>query len=274
MRSARRLLLVLVATLVAAPSLAYTIFLKDGSQILAKQKYEVRGGKAIIVLPSGTETAIAVTEIDVARTDQANVQDLGTAVLIEDGKTKDLADAAPPPTARQKLGDLIRSGGAGVETGARQKVRDLLRTGAAGAPSGAEPGASGLPPRPKGFDEGAPVATTRPGLRDAVLAAQLKGFVGDRGLPVEVVQGASARRPLLVYETDAEGPVFRALLASAAALIEAQDKLPGAVDGVEVLCQTSDGGLAARFNLNPQQAAELLAGRAEITRFFVENVDF
>ena len=31
---------------------------------------------------------------------------------------------------------------------------------------------------------------------------------------------------------------------------------------------------AARFDLTPQQAADLLAGRSEITRFFVDNVVF
>ena len=259
MRPTGRLLLVLVAMLAAAPAFAYTIFFKDGSQILARQKYEVRGDKAIIVLPSGTETAFPVAEIDVARTDQANVQDLGNAMLIEGGKATDLAHATPPPTASQKLGDLIRTGAAGVRSGPG---------------SAAAPGAAGAPPaRPRGFDEGQ-AAVTRPTLRDSSLAAELKGFIGGRGLPVEIVQGASARRPLLVFETDAEGPVFRALLASAGGLIEAQNRMPGALDGVEVLCQTADGSPAARFNLTPQQAADLLAGRAEITRFFVENVEF
>ena len=97
-------------------------------------------------------------------------------------------------------------------------------------------------------------------------------FLG--GLPVEVAQGSAARRPLLVYETESEGNVFRALLASAAALVDAQKRFPGAVDSVEMVCETSDGSLGARFTLTPQQAADLLAQRHEITRFFVDNVQF
>ena len=61
MRNPGRLLTALaatIATLVAAPALAYTIYLKDGSQIVSKTKYVVRGDKAIIVLPSGTETQL------------------------------------------------------------------------------------------------------------------------------------------------------------------------------------------------------------------------
>lgn len=259
MRTFGRLVLALLLILVGAPALAYTIYLKDGSQLMAKQKYEVRGGRAIITLPSGTETAIALSEIDIERTEKANVQDLGTAILIEDGKTKGMAETKPPKSDEAKLADLIRSGSAGV--------RD---TGAAAA-SGV---ASGAAPRPRGFSEDTAPAVSRVPLRDSALGAQLKDFIGGRGLPVEVVQGASARRPLLVYETDSEGPVFRALLASAAALIEVRSRTPGAVEGVDVLCQTSDGSPAGRFALDPQQAADLLAGRAEITRFFVDNVIF
>lgn len=259
MRPFGRPALVLLAILLAAPAHAYTIFLKDGSQILAKQKYEVRGERALILLPSGTQTAIALTEIDVPRTEAANVQDLGTAILIEDGKTTGVAAAGPPKSSDAKLADLIRSGSAGM--------REVPASPAGGAPAGAVA-------RPRGFSEETARAVQRVPLRDAALSAQLKDFIGNRGLPVEVLQGASARRPVLRYETDAEGPVFRALLASAAALIEVRSRTPGVLEGVEVLCEGSDGGLAARFDLDPQQAADLLAGRVEITRFFVENVLF
>jgi hypothetical protein len=260
MRPIGRLALVLLAVLAAAPAFAYTIFLKDGSQILAKEKYVARAGRAFIKLPSGTVTAIALDEIDVPRTEQANVQDLGTAILIEDGKAKELAAATPPPSADAKLADLIRSGSAGVR-----------ETAAAPTTVGAD---SGAVERPRGFADAAATTSTGVPLRDAALGAQLRSFIGARGLPVEVVQGSSARRPLLVYETDSEGPVFRALLASAAALIEIRSQVPGALEGVEVLCRTADGSLAGRFELDPQQAADLLAGRTEITRYFVDNVLF
>lgn len=260
--SVRRLALVL-ALASAAPGLAYTIFLKDGSQILAKQKYVVRGDKAIITLPSGTETAIAATEIDVARTEQANLQDLGTAILIDDGKSGRLP-SGPAATPRQpEIGDLIRRGGAGVRD-------EGVAPGAPGA--AATPPATGVSARPRGFED-RPTVTRTP-LRDTDLAGAIRAYIGERGLPVEVVQGPTPRRPLLVFETESEGNVFRALLASAAALVDTQKRFPGAVDSVEMICQTSDGNLAARFTLSPQQAADLLAQRLEITRFFVDYVQF
>lgn len=261
MRPIRRLILVLAATLVAGPALAYTIYLKDGSKILAKSKYEVRGNQAVITLPSGTKTAIAASEIDVAKTEELNKQDLGTAILIEDGKAQGMTTApAPPPDSREKLSALIKSGAANV--------------GASGPTAGATSAPAAAAPRPRGFDEQADARKSYAPLVDTSLAAAIKEYVGGRGLPVEVAQGTVARRPLLVYETESEGNVFRALLTSAAALIEMRTRYGGSVDGFQLLCETSDGSLAARFTLTPAQAADLLAGREEISRFFVDHVEF
>jgi len=265
MRSHGRLSLALAALLVAAPAAAYTIHMKDGSKLVAKKKYEVRGDKAIITLPSGQRTQIALTEIDVERTEKANAQDLGTAILIEGGQAKDLGEAAPPAPKKPGLGDLIRAGEAGVQG----PDGDEAETEAIPA------GPVGPAARPRGFDDRPVTAPNgRPPLRDKDLAGSLMGFVAGRGLGVEVFQGNSSRRPLLLYETESEATVFRSLLATAAALIEIRDKRPGSVEALEMICQTADGAPAAHFTLTPAQAADLLSGKAEITRFFVDNVEF
>ena len=243
----------------AAPVLAYTIYLKDGSHMVAKKKYEVRGNKAIIVLPSGTETALPLSEIDVARTDKENVENLGTATLLDDSATrKPLPGSEPPPNSHAQLGALIRSGAAGVRDGVAAKPEDT----------------AGPRPRPNGFDERGSAQPTHAPLRDRTLAGALDGYISKAGLPVEVAEGSRTRRPLLVYETDGEGPVFRALVASAGALLEARKKLGSSVEGVEVLCQTSEGSLAAHFDLDPQDAGDLISGRVEITSYFVDHVLF
>ena len=82
------------------------------------------------------------------------------------------------------------------------------------------------------------------------------------------------KRALLVYETESEANVFRALATSAAALEEVRKQFPGAIDAFELLCETSSGSLGARFTLTPAQAADIMAGRVDITRFFFENVEF
>ena len=66
MRRWKMILLPLLLIVLAAPLSAYTIYLKDGTRIVAKQKYRVdEDGKAIITLQNGTQTFIKSSEIDV-----------------------------------------------------------------------------------------------------------------------------------------------------------------------------------------------------------------
>ncbi|HLF56684.1 MAG TPA: hypothetical protein VI942_07560 [Thermoanaerobaculia bacterium] len=255
MRLARPLVL-LALVLAATPALAYTIYLNDGSRIVAKEKYVLQGDKAIITLPSGTKSSIAASEIDVQRTDNANQSRLGTAMVIEGGEATELKETKAAPKPKPRLQDLIRSN----EAGMRQ-----------------------APPKPQTTSTplaGATQATRvkaeqRLPFGDAGVASEIRGFVTARGVnSIEVYRGAETKWPLLVYETGSEGAVFKALVVSANALLHVQGKSPGAIDGFEVLCETPDGGQGGRFELSPQLASELIAGRYEITRFYVENVVF
>jgi hypothetical protein len=255
MRSLRACLALALA-LAAAPAAAYTIYLKDGSRIIARDKYEIRGELAIITLPSGTQSSLAAAEIDVARTEAANQSRLGgTAVVIEGGQAKDLQQAAPP-AAKPRLQDLIRSQSAGLR-----------------GPPSAPPPAVETPAAALRSDRGA--APRRTPLGDPALANDILTFVAARGVTAASVHpGAQPRRPLLVFQTSSEGSVFKALVVSSNALLYLQNERAGAVEGFEVLCETPDGKLGGRFDLTPKLAADLVSGRYEITRFFVENVRF
>ena len=92
---ARACLAAALCLLLAAPLAAYTIYLKDGTRMQAKEKYRVVNGQAMITLPNGTRGVLDVREIDVKRTEEANRVDYGgNAVVVETPQEP----AAPPPT--------------------------------------------------------------------------------------------------------------------------------------------------------------------------------
>jgi len=255
--SSRRFLVLLALALATAPAFAYTIYLKDGSRLIAKEKYVVQGNKAIIVLPSGAQSMIDFAEIDIERTENANQSKLsGTATVIEGGKEKELRDAAPPPPPKPTLQDMIRT------KEAQFKVE----------PNTTPP--SSLP-RAGSTLSNRRTQVKRMPFPDADIATDILAFAGARGVSaLSVYRGQSARQPLLVYEVGSEGSVFKALVVSANALIHMNGARPGAVDAFEVECETAAGSSGGKFVLTPQLATDLVSGRYEITRFYVENVIF
>ncbi len=255
MRRIHAWLIPLLLTLAASPALAYTIYLKDGSKIIAKVKYEIDGERAIITMPSGTRTTYPLAEIDIAKTDAENQQNIGTAIVIEGGQAQDLSQAAPAE-AKENLQDLIRAKGASVQP----------------AP---EPQVTREPPRTRDRRPTRPAAERRAPLADKHLTNELKAYLISRGAPADIYQGSSGRRPLVVFETRSEGLVFKAIAASAYALGHIRGSFPDGVDAFEILCEVPDeGGLGGRFTMTAEQAAALVAGRIEIPTYFVDNVEF
>jgi hypothetical protein len=246
-------------SLLSAGSLAaYTVHLKDGTSIVAKKKYTVQGDKAFLVLPSGTESVLALAEIDVAKTDAANMTDMGTAIVIENGKAQDLTrNTAPPP--------------------GKQTLKELLQQRAAAAGGASAPGAVAIDATPGSGGVSRP-ATSHIGqapLRDVPLSTEIRTFIFGRGITnLEVQQGASSRRPRLVFQTTSETQVFRALQASAGALIAVREKFPGQVEGFEVVCDGPSGGRGGNFALTHPLAEDLIAGRIDLPTFFVQHVEF
>jgi len=97
-------LICLLIVAVVTPLSAYTIYLKDGSTLIAKEEYRIEDGKALIVLQNGTQTFIDAAEIDVDKTERVNRGNYGTAFFIDDdGK---LVEAPITPTERQTLTDV------------------------------------------------------------------------------------------------------------------------------------------------------------------------
>lgn len=257
-----RIFAALALALAAAPGFAYTIYLKDGTRLIAREKYTVEGDLAILYQPSGTKSSLPFEQIDVKRTEEANVGNLSsTAFVIEGGQATEVKKDDKPVVRRQRIQDLIKSDEAGIRadrTGARSAA--LLPEAAQRAPEGSA---------------GTAKRRGRAPLANVALAGEIRGFVIARGVTgIEIYAGPTPSWPLLVYNTGSEGAVFKALLTGANALLHFQGTRAAEVQGVEIVCETADGGSGGRFLLTPKQASEIVSGRIEITRFYVENVQF
>jgi hypothetical protein len=257
-RNARAALALAAALFAAAPLFAYKIVLKDGSTIVAREKYKISGARALIILPNGTQTFFDAAQIDAARTEQANQSDYGTAIVIDTGKTK----PAPPPVSKERsLADLIQSRES-------QQPRDLPsarrepKREAAGALAKTKAGYLDLATLPR-----KPFA-----LLDA--AAELQQFFHGQGIDeVEVYQGSEPDRPLVEVVANSEAGVFRALGVAANALLRVHDAHPR-VGSLELLMSTPTKERAGQFVLTPQAAANLVAKSVEMSSFYLNNVQF
>ena len=261
MRRSRLFVAFAVLLSLAGPAMAYLVFLRDGSKLIAKEKYRVAGSKALITLPNGTETEINLSEIDVARTDLANKDNIGTAVVIEDGKST----TNPKPIAapkRARLSDYIDKGSASLRVPAEtHRVPDR------------SPSDTRLARTAAGYDDLSSLARTP--YRDSEIAGNILSFLLANGTEgAQVYQGTNGRRPLLELTTNSEASIFRGILSAANALIHVREKSGDKVEAIELVLITPQRGRGGQFVLTPTQAADLLARRVDLTAFYVANVQF
>lgn len=246
----------------AAPAAAYTIYLKDGSRIVARDQYKVVDGTAYIVMPNGTSTFIDAAEIDVLRTEEANQQKLGSALVLEGGQVREMtAEDARPVERRRTLADLISSrDGDGRELPEARREAATTAAGDLTLTAGGYPDLARLPPRP---------------LADLDLAAQIQQMFVGQGLDrVEVLQGTGPNRPRVLVTTGSEASVFRALAVTCAALMRLRESRPDAVEAIELVMTTPDQEAAGQFVVTPELAAQLMTKQVDIATFFLAHVQF
>jgi hypothetical protein len=245
---------VLAAVLCAGQAAAYVIYLKDGSKIVAQEKYEVRGGQAHIVLQNGTRSVLDAAEIDVARTEEANRSNLGSALIIEGGEAVE-ARPAPPPE--------------------KPSLRDLVRRDPAPPPRSpnSQRGAASTVPRTASGHLDLAALPRRP-LAAPEVAAEIAALFAEHGItPVQVTRGSADDRALIEATTSSEAAVFRSLAVAASALVR-QRQQGGPVEAVELLMSTPNGERAGQFVLTPELADDLLQGRVDVATFFLAHVQF
>ena len=262
-RPATLALFALFALLTATALLAatgYTIVLKDGSSLVAKEKYTIQNGKAIITLLNGTQTFVRADQIDVARTDAANRSGLGTGVLIP-GSPQDIGTVPAQPRRDATLADLIHQKGAGArDVPGNRRDKD-------------QPAGGRLMKTKAGYNDLSTLA--RKPYAHPEVTAELQQFFHAQGLEgIEISEGTQGDRPLIEISTNSEGSVFKALGIAANALLQIRESAPNRVAAFEVLLNTPARERAGQFVLTPDMATDLVSKRMDVTAFFVKNVQF
>jgi hypothetical protein len=256
----RFILVTLLATLCTGPALAYTIVLKDGSTIIARQKYQVEGKRAIITLQNGTRTFLALQEIDVERTDRLNENNYGSAVVLENSGeiTQERITPEPPKKSITDVASASRS--------------TLTRPPARRQGSRANKGSSSLRTASGNLDLSKLPSSD---FGDPEVTQLIRSHFASRNISnVQILKGSRSGRLLLAVNTNSEGEVFRSLALAATALELIQQQHAGSVSAIELLMTTSDGGQAGQFLLTPKNIRPLLDGDIEVPQFYVDHVQF
>lgn len=254
----RSLVLVCALFLITAPLLAdYTVVLKDGSTMEAKEEPQVEGDRIIIILPNGTETFLPAGQVDLEATKKYNQMNLGGAVLIEGGETK----ALPSRVERKEttLGDLINSGEA--RTHSRPPVK---------RPDMSDPGG---PARSKaGYMDLRSLRHQAYG--DLELMSDLRSYFTAQGLDAQIFRGSQGDHALVEVITSSESAVFKSLEVAAQALPQVRDRHPNRIAALELVLRTARGSSAGQFVMTPDLAEKLNSGDTDVAAFFIEYVQF
>lgn len=245
---------------VAGGADAYTVYLKDGARILAKEKYEIVGDKAYIVLPSGTRSVIDADEIDVQRTEAANRSDYGTAMVLEGGEVKEMTEAPPPPR-RKTLADLITD----REREPREQPSASRRIAA---------GTAGELPRTEAGYADLRAVPRRP-FSDLDLGGELKQLFAGQGIDqLEIYQGTAGDRLLLIVTTNSEAAVFRTLAVTASGLLYLRQRHPGRIGAFELVMMTPTRERAGQFVITPEMAQDLVGREVDVQTFYLAHLQF
>lgn len=249
----RTVVILLLAFALALPATAYTIYLKDGSRIIARVEYVIEGDRAIITLENGTQTFLPTVEIDVARTKAANTSNLGSALIFEDGEFVERSTNVAPGPKRETVTDLIARGDATVQSRPRtpSDSTEQLMTAATSLES-----------------------MQRQPLRDIELSTAVKKAFADRGLEgTAIYQGTDQKRPLVELVAESEASVFHSLELAAEALLAIRESHPDC-EVMEILMATSTHERAGEFVLTTAMAEQIQGKEVELAAFYIEHVRF
>ena len=261
MRLFQKILCLAVVALMGAPLAAFTIYLKDGSRVVARTRYRVEEGKAIITLQSGTQTFIDASEIDVERTENANKSDYGTALVLEGGKFTDA-----PVTREEEADDTLTdlAGARELSISDRPTVR---------RPTAVDTEIDSGDRTLAGYlDFG---KLSRKPLRNLEVSETIQEVFRARGIEnLQIFQGTRSAHVMLETAANSEATVFRSIKAASESLLRIREKDEVEIAAIELVMYTSARERAGQFVMTMDEASDLVADRLEVSAFFVEKVQF
>jgi hypothetical protein len=228
-----------VFALAAAPAaLAYNIVLKNGSILFAREKFSVKDNKAIITLENGTVVSYDLNQIDVPATEKYNKENPGNVIAIETGDARSVAAVPTALPNKVTLQDVIRSRKMklGVATPKAGETGDM--------PSSFQSVDSSLDQAFRKILDGASITQYR-----------LTTYRG---------------RLRLLATANTEEAVFNTLAASARTLADLGNH--GKDVTLDIVLTTSSGENAGTFEMNGEQARQLVNGNITAADFFLKNV--
>ena len=242
----KKLMIVLAMLVVASSAQAtYVVVLRNGSRVVARDKYQLKGSTVVVTLRNGTFTSIPLSHVDLEATEKLNVQNLGSAVALD---WVDAATPAPTPTATPSVATLGR-----IIPGLARPENDAAR----------------------------PTPTPGITLRDVEYPDKEVERAFEEGLEryhlylYRTSLGTSARYLFIEVRVNGQAEVVKALQAITTTYNVLAESAPDrAPERVELQMLNESGKEAGLFRLSPEDAAELATAKTTAEEFFIRKVIF
>lgn len=239
----KTLILAVLLTAVAVPSFArYVVVLKNGTSYLAKEKWTVVNGKAIVKLENGQALQLDPALIDVPKSEQ--MTKIGTA----GASVVDLNPDVPKTPAGPRQPSI----------GTAIKLRPKSET--------AQPATS-----PAAAPAAASVSVPAGSLAADVISKFERAYEND-GIFESKVSSTGTNSYRVELTVDTEDRVFGALSTTSAMIMRNAFVDGATIDLVELFMKTTTGGAAGRFQMSRADADALLNKKIKREDYFISKV--
>lgn len=238
----KTLTLLVLTALVALPSFArYVVVLRDGTRYVAKQKWTVVNGKAIVQLENGQSLQLDPSLIDAPRSERDTKMGLTNANVID----LNPAASTAQPKQQPSLGDTIK----------------LRRN----TPAPAQPAA------PKQTTS-TPAPISNPGQLPGEVLDKFGRAFENLGIFEKKLTSSGARSLRAEMTVDTEDRVFNAISATSYLMVRNAGVDGAQIDMVELFMRTTTGGSAGRFQMSREDAEALDKKKISQQEYFIRKV--